>query len=253
MRSLIFQLFKRLGLKNTYLQILFFIRGNSHFSESEADFFSDFILKDQLVFDVGANVGKYSNIFLNLGARVIAFEPNMSLHKILLKRFSGNVSFEVINVGLGSSVGDMYFNISDNHLVSTFSEKFISHKKDSGENKNWQKKAVVQIDTLDNLIRKYGIPVFIKIDVEGFEKEVISGLNFKTDYLSFEFTSPTFNSDTIYCIERLKMLGYKHFNLVFGETFKFEFEQWLTFNQLIDFINTNPSFAGICYGDIYCK
>jgi hypothetical protein len=45
----------------------------------KAAFFSQFILKNDLVFDVGANIGEYTELFVGLGARVVAIEPNVQL------------------------------------------------------------------------------------------------------------------------------------------------------------------------------
>ena len=52
----------------------------------------------------------------------------------------------------------------------------------------WNKKEKVKVATLDSMITEFGRPSFIKIDVVGFEYEVIQGLSEKVNNISIEFT-----------------------------------------------------------------
>ena len=64
----------------------------------------------------------------------------------------------------------------------------------------------VPITTLDSLIARHGVPTFIKIDVEGFEFEVLVGLSRPINAISFEFT--TIQRDVaLDCVERCVALG----------------------------------------------
>ena len=54
----------------------------------------------------------------------------------------------------------------------------------------WNRKQTVFIDTLDSLIAQYGVPAFMKIDVEGFEDQVVSGLSIPVGAISMEFNLP---------------------------------------------------------------
>ena len=71
-------------------------------------------------------------------------------------------------------------------VISTFAAHW---KTGRFSNSNWDKKIMVDVTTLDDLIIKFGEPNYIKIDVEGFEHEVILGLTKKSGIISFEFTS----------------------------------------------------------------
>jgi FkbM family methyltransferase len=66
-------------------------------------------------------------------------------------------------------------------LLSTFQRLYRKVKNTRHKTSIWTKKNEIQIVTLDELIVKYGHPVFIKIDVEGYEYESVEGgLNQKT-------------------------------------------------------------------------
>ena len=71
--------------------------------------------------------------------------------------------------------------------------------------------------TLDALIARHGAPAFAKIDVEGFEAEVLPGLTQAVPALSFEFT--TIQRDVaLACLERCQALGYVRYNAALGES-----------------------------------
>lgn len=63
---------------------------------------------------------------------------------------------------------------------------------------------------LDDLIKTYGLPDLIKIDVEGGEYDCVSSLTQKTSCLCFEWASET-NDITFKCLDYLQKLGYVYF------------------------------------------
>ena len=69
--------------------------------------------------------------------------------------------------------------------------------------------SVLQVETitLDDLIAKHGVPDFIKIDVEGNERKVLSGLSHAVKYISFEVLLPEFFADAIACLDMLMALN----------------------------------------------
>jgi hypothetical protein len=54
-------------------------------------------------------------------------------------------------------------------------------------NAHWQEPIEVDVVTLDQLAARYGVPSFVKIDVEGFDDHVLRGMSFQPEALSFEF------------------------------------------------------------------
>ena len=74
--------------------------------------------------------------------------------------------------------------------------------------------------TIDNLIKKYGLPELIKIDVEGGEYECISSLTQKVKLLCFEWASEVKNI-TLKCIEHLSKLGFTQFYIQYEDEYSF--------------------------------
>lgn len=141
-------------------------------------FYSNFINKGDLVFDVGANYGDKTRVFLKLGATVVAFEPQPDCKNELEARCGNNSNLITLEIALGSKAEKRMFYVR-------------AHRGSSGFVEDWndgvESRSEVSIVTLDEMIEKYGKPLYIKIDVEGFEYEVLKGLNQPIPYISFEY------------------------------------------------------------------
>ena len=93
----------------------------------------------------------------------------------------------------------------------------------------------VPITTLDEEIKKYGIPNFCKIDVEGYEAEVVSGLSIPLQTLSFEYHSDKKGLMKLRAIfDHLQSLGDYEANLIGGEDASWLQPQWTRASQLIE-------------------
>ena len=213
-------------------------------------FYSTFISKGDLIFDVGANVGNRTDNFLKLGASVVAVEPQPQCIQILTQKYGDKITLEP--VGLGSTPGEMEMFIADESTISTFSKDFIDKTKDNKFKRNsWEQKLKVKIITIDELIKKHGSPDFCKMDVEGFETEVLKGLSSPIKKLSFEYNVPEMAENICQNIAILKRLSNNYiFNYCIGESMHLELADWKHADDFMQIVKS-PAFLNSDFGDIY--
>ena len=234
-------------LQNQFLRI-------NETEQFQLGFYSQFISSRDLVFDVGANVGSRSKLFLNLGAKVVAFEPQPELCEHLTQHLRLHNKFTLMPIGLGSNPSVVELKISDAHVLSSMSNRWIESTTQSGRfsSYNWDKSIDVKVDTLENMLTKFGIPKFIKIDVEGYELEVLEGLPHPVKYLSLEFTSEDIENFKK-CLLRINAIGNYIFQFSEGETLNFTFNQWMKGEALLESLESKIERIPLLWGDIYCK
>ena len=210
---------------------------------------SQLLKPHDLFFDVGAHMGDKSKELIKNNINVVMFEPQPKCLEQLNKLYSNNSLVKIIPKGLGRAMGKMNFNINTKEpAISTLTEHWKSGRF---SNSKWDKKISIEITTLDEMINQFGNPNYIKIDVEGFEYDVLLGLSKKTGIISFEFTSE-FISNAYKCIDHLISLNYSQFNFSLGERKKFN-SKWSNHQNIIDKIKENIKKDNLLWGDIYCK
>lgn len=135
-------------------------------------FLLHFLRKEDTFLDIGSNVGVYSVLAsAEVGAETIAFEPIPSTFEILQKNLALNGLqsdlVHALNLGLGSQEGSLAFTKSEDTVNHVATEQEIS----AGDI------IKVPVSKLDDVLGKYSLKdvVFMKIDVEGFETEVLRG------------------------------------------------------------------------------
>ncbi len=214
------------------------------------EFYSQFIQKGDLVFDIGAHKGHRTGIFLTLGAKVVAVEPQKDCYKYLQFKYGKKIQLE--NCGIGAKQGTLEMFINNASSLSTFSKEWVEEAKAGrfSETK-WIYKKWIEIKTLDLLIEKYGIPKFCKIDVETYEYEVLKGLRSNIEFISFEFMLPESFDILKNCISHIIQLNpCAEFNYCLGDNIKLELDYWIGSDRMDDFLN-EKIFNSSCWGDIY--
>jgi FkbM family methyltransferase len=163
-----------------------------------------FVPAGSLVFDVGANVGEVTAVLLDIGARPVAIEPNSALADIVSKRYGVPVECAAV----GAEEGEAVLHVGRDPGHSTLSEEWHALHLE-----RWRNAVSVPVTTLDRLIERYGLARFIKIDVEGYEPQVLRGLSQPVDVISLEFQRQLPEA-TFEALEQLGRLGDYQFQYV---------------------------------------
>jgi FkbM family methyltransferase len=210
-----------------------------------------FMARGDLVFDIGAHVGDRIAAFRRLGARVVAVEPQPALVRTLRLIYGRDrqVAIEPTAVGRAPGTIELKLNI-DNPTVATASGDFIAAARlaPGWEDQAWTADLRVPITTLDDLIARHGMPAFAKIDVEGFEAEVLAGLTRPVRALSFEFTTMQ-REVALAAIDRCAALGYASFDAAVGESQTLVHGRWLGSGDIAGWLAALPAAANS--GDVY--
>ena len=95
----------------------------------------------------------------------------------------------------------------------------------------WDRSVDVEVTTLDELIATHGVPAFCKIDVEGFEVDVLAGLHTPLPALSFEYL-PFAHDAALAALEHVERLGGYRYNYSPVETMRMASDEWLDVDEL---------------------
>lgn len=213
-------------------------------------FYAQFVSKGDLVFDVGANMGDRAKVFLELGAKVVCVEPLVQCVEHLRKLFGSDERVTIVDKALGEKECTSSLMVCDDaHTLSTMSSKWASEGRFAEDHK-WSGKQDIAVTTLDALIRQYGIPRLCKVDVEGFEMQVLKGLSSPIPLVSFEFTRE-FLKDALECMTQLSSLGPTQFNCSLGESMRLTYGDWTTPQDLYAKLESMDDVA--LWGDIYAR
>lgn len=197
--------------------------------------YAQLVRPGDLVFDIGAHVGNRTRALASLGCRVVAVEPQPGFARLLRILFAPVAGVTVVAAAVGESPGRAELAISDRHpTVTTMAARW---RKDRSADKDfaavrWDRRIVVDVTTLDELIGRFGVPAFVKIDVEGAEPAVLGGLSTPVSALSFEYL-PHALEEVRASVARLEHLGRYRFNWSPAETYRLAAGTWLTGAELM--------------------
>jgi FkbM family methyltransferase len=192
-----------------------------------------------LIFDVGVNRGQRTDVFLALGARVVAVEPDGASAGFLARKYRSR-EVNLVNKAAGDSVGTAeLWEHEPGSGLNTLSEKWVRtldmNPGKLGSRVAFPARRQVETTTLDALIGQFGCPRYIKVDVEGHEPGVLRGLTQPVDFLSFEANLPEFLPEAAECARRLASLSsLGRFNWVVDCHRGFALSEWVGENELAE-------------------
>lgn len=158
-------------------------------------------IKGKLVFDIGAAVGTVTKKLIDLDAKVVSIEPQH--RRTAHSNFDGALA--VLNKCVSDKNGEIEFFMCKNipNISTCFGKWRKGYFRKTSKWKSKKKECI----TVDKLMEEYGVPYYIKIDVEGYEDAVFRGMNTAPNMVSFEYTGGYLESFE-QCMNKLKDLGF---------------------------------------------
>lgn len=218
-----------------------------------ARFYGQFLAPGDIGFDIGAHVGSRVRAWRRIGAQVIAVEPQPDCLRVLRLFYGRNKNVTIVPLAVGARPGHARLAISTaTPTVSSMSSGWIGEVSEdrSFAKVHWDHSVEVEVVTLDDLIAAHGVPAFCKIDVEGFEVEVLEGLSKPLRALSFEYLPPA-HQRALDALALVNRLGSYVYNYAPVETMRLASPTWLDAPDLISLLDRfRPSGRS---GDVYAK
>jgi FkbM family methyltransferase len=216
-------------------------------TNQEISFFSQLLKPNSLCFDVGANIGEKSEILLRAGVNIVAFEPQPNCVKELKARCSPYRNhLRICQSAVGSEPGEAELYSSNHSYVSSFFHDWADGPTS---------KIPVIVTTLDNAIAEFGKPSYCKIDVEGWEFEVLKGLTQPIPIISIEYHMGEREVGIVHdCLVYLSQFGEMEINITPAETLAFALQEWVSLEKFLElFPDIFRDKYEHRYGDIFIR
>lgn len=165
-------------------------------------------MHNDLIFDFGANDGRDTEFYLLKGFRVVSVEANPSLYSNLRDRFADFLAtgqLVLLNLGVWSGPSKLTFYINlDNDHWSSFEPAYGC--------RDGTRFTTVEIQCVSTreLIRRFGMPYYMKVDIEGADRLVLADIGTFSD----RPTTISVEEYGVAAIDDLRGLGYSHFQIV---------------------------------------
>lgn len=158
------------------------------------------------IFDIGANLGDKAEVFRRVQGKVVCFEPDRTNIEFLKQRFRRRSEVVVVGKAVSDRIGTLEFNVfQEGDSLNTLSTKWVdvlTGEQDArfGRGRRVVSRYPVDTVTLDRALDDYGPALYVKIDVEGHELNVLKGLTRGVPFISFEVNLPHFRAEALECV-----------------------------------------------------
>jgi FkbM family methyltransferase len=215
--------------------------------------YARFLAPGALAFDIGAHAGNRVRAFRRNGARVVAVEPQPDFVRLLRLLYGRDRNVVIVPLAAGRRPGEATLYVAPRTpTVTTLSAAWRDRvcQDPSFARVHWREWGPVALTTLDALIAEHGMPAFVKIDVEGYEAEVLAGLTQAVPALSFEYAA-VMSDAAVACIDRLESLAPYRYNRSAGESQRMLHGDWVDAATMRALLRELPRDAGS--GDVYAR
>lgn len=203
-----------------------------------------------LIFDIGLHRSGFTKAYLDLADKIIGVEANPHLFAEAEREWQNSDKVIILNRVVSDAGGTIPFYISNTDTLSTSSLDWINNSRFSGQHK-WSSPIEVPSITLDELIKIYGVPDLIKLDIEGSEREAVLGLSQKVPELCFEWVEE--DRDKIFqTVAHLQSVGFTEFGWIEYDNYlqrpeKFSSWEELGLKELLD--ENRKTFWGMIFAN----
>ena len=185
--------------------------------------------------------------------QVVAVEPQPDCQRVLRLLHGRDSGVTLLAQAVGATRGTGRLNVSTaTPTLSTMSQDWIDEvsANQQFEGIDWDSAVEVEVVTLDDLVDRYGEPAFCKIDVEGFEVDVLTGLGRPLRALSFEYL-PAAHDRSLDALALVERLGDYEYNYSPVETMRMAGADWLDARELVAELDRRRPLGRS--GDVYAR
>jgi hypothetical protein len=184
-------------------------------------FYRKIVGNADLAFVFGEQTGHLTEVLSHIGVKTVVIQPIASFFEKLAQKFSQSNRVVLLKEDVGAMATEFYYNGIYEKEILPFSSNLSAD-----ENQTY-----IKITTFDELIARHGMPALCYIKGEGFENELLKGLNVSPFYVIFTFYSFT-QEKTAENIRRLLAIGNYEFNWIAEDDPKFINKSWMNPKEL---------------------